>query len=67
MCGNCHSLEWEAIPSDCRATVISWIIPRHPPVPEGEEQPDLFYLTVREVAWDGSTGITLVAPWMGWG
>ena len=25
-------------PSDCRATVISWIIPRHPPVAEGDEQ-----------------------------
>lgn len=38
MCGNCHSLEWEAFPSDCRATVISWIIPRHPPVEPGDEQ-----------------------------
>ncbi len=38
MCGHCHSLEWETFPSDCRATVISWIIPRHPPVTEGDEQ-----------------------------
>jgi alkylation response protein AidB-like acyl-CoA dehydrogenase len=36
-------------------------------VPEGEEQPDLFYLAVRDVAWDGSTGIALVAPWDGLG
>ena len=36
-------------------------------IPEGEEQPDLFYLDVRGAAWDGSTGITLVAPWDGHG
>jgi alkylation response protein AidB-like acyl-CoA dehydrogenase len=36
-------------------------------VPQGEEQPDTFYLAVRDVAWDGSTGITLVAPWDGLG
>jgi alkylation response protein AidB-like acyl-CoA dehydrogenase len=36
-------------------------------VPEGEEQPDTFYLAVRDVAWDGSAGITLVAPWNGLG
>lgn len=36
-------------------------------VPEGEDQPDLFYLAVRGVAWDGSTGTTLVAPWDGLG
>ncbi|HEX4016289.1 MAG TPA: zinc ribbon domain-containing protein [Frankiaceae bacterium] len=38
MCGVCNSLSWDAFPSDCRATVISWIIPRHPPVAEGDEQ-----------------------------
>ncbi len=38
MCGHCHSLEWETFPSDCRATVLSWIIPRHPPVAVGDEQ-----------------------------
>jgi hypothetical protein len=31
-------MSWDAFPSDCRATVISWIIPRHPPVAEGDEQ-----------------------------
>jgi alkylation response protein AidB-like acyl-CoA dehydrogenase len=36
-------------------------------VPEGEELPDMFYLAVRDVAWDGSMGITLVAPWDGLG
>ena len=36
-------------------------------VPEGEEQPDMFYLAVRDVAWDGSTGATLVAAWDGLG
>ena len=36
-------------------------------VPEGEEQPDLFYLDVRGAPWDGSTGMALVAPWDGHG
>jgi alkylation response protein AidB-like acyl-CoA dehydrogenase len=36
-------------------------------VPEGEAQPDLFYLAVRDVAWDSSSGLTLVAPWDGLG
>jgi alkylation response protein AidB-like acyl-CoA dehydrogenase len=36
-------------------------------VPEGEEQADTFYLAVRDVAWDGSMGITLVAAWDGVG
>ena len=36
-------------------------------IPEGEEQPDLFYLAVKDAAWDGSTGLTLVAPWDGLG
>jgi alkylation response protein AidB-like acyl-CoA dehydrogenase len=36
-------------------------------VPEGEEQPDLFYLDVRGVPWDGSTGMELVGPWDGHG
>jgi uncharacterized protein len=38
MCGNCNSLRWETFPSALRGSVISWIIPRHPPVPPGEEQ-----------------------------
>jgi uncharacterized OB-fold protein len=38
MCGNCNSLRWETFPSTLRGSVISWIIPRHPPVPPGEEQ-----------------------------
>ena len=38
MCGKCQSLRWETFPSSLRATVISWIIPRHPPVAAGEEQ-----------------------------
>lgn len=32
-------------------------------VPEGETLPDNFSMDVRGHAWDGSTGITLVAPW----
>ncbi len=37
MCGACNSLRWETFPSALTGTVISWIIPRHPPVPAGEE------------------------------
>jgi len=36
-------------------------------VPVGERGPDLFYLDVRHVPWDGSTGMTLKAPWRGHG
>jgi alkylation response protein AidB-like acyl-CoA dehydrogenase len=36
-------------------------------VPEGDARPDLFYIAVRDVAWDGSCGVTLVAPWDGLG
>ena len=36
-------------------------------VPVGERVPDLFYLDVRDVPWDGSTGMTLKAPWRGHG
>jgi hypothetical protein len=38
MCGNCQSLRWETFPSTLQATVVSWIIPRHPPVAPGDEQ-----------------------------
>jgi alkylation response protein AidB-like acyl-CoA dehydrogenase len=36
-------------------------------VPEGESEPDLFFLNVKDVPWDGSTGMRLVAPWDGSG
>jgi alkylation response protein AidB-like acyl-CoA dehydrogenase len=36
-------------------------------LPEGEETPDLFYMDVRDAAWDGSTGMRLVAAWDGHG
>lgn len=35
--------------------------------PEGEEEPDWFYLDMRGVPWDGSTGVKLIAPWDGHG
>ncbi len=35
--------------------------------PEGEAEPDWFYLDVRGVPWDGSSGMTLTAPWDGHG
>lgn len=35
--------------------------------PEGEEQPDWFFLDVRGVPWDGSRGMKLGAPWDGHG
>jgi alkylation response protein AidB-like acyl-CoA dehydrogenase len=36
-------------------------------VPEGESEPDWFYLETRGVPWDGSAGRKLVAPWDGHG
>lgn len=36
-------------------------------LPDGEPEPDLFILDVRGAAWDGSTGMTLIAPWDGHG
>lgn len=36
-------------------------------LPEGEAQPDLFFLDVRGVPWDGSRGVRLIAEWDGQG
>jgi alkylation response protein AidB-like acyl-CoA dehydrogenase len=36
-------------------------------VPDGEEQPDLFYLDVRGATWQGSSGMELVKAWDGQG
>jgi alkylation response protein AidB-like acyl-CoA dehydrogenase len=36
-------------------------------LPDGEPEPDLFYLDVRGAAWDGSTGMRLTAAWDGQG
>lgn len=36
-------------------------------IPAGEGQPDWFFLKVRDVPWDGSSGMTLVAEWDGHG
>ena len=33
MCPRCHSLEWEAIEASGRGTVVSFVLPRHPPMP----------------------------------
>jgi alkylation response protein AidB-like acyl-CoA dehydrogenase len=33
----------------------------------GEDEPDWFLLDVRDVPWDGSRGMTLLAPWEGHG
>jgi alkylation response protein AidB-like acyl-CoA dehydrogenase len=35
--------------------------------PEDETTPDWFFLDVRGASWDGSTGMTLTAPWDGHG
>jgi alkylation response protein AidB-like acyl-CoA dehydrogenase len=35
--------------------------------PVGEDEPDWFLLDVRDVPWDGSRGMTLLAPWEGHG
>ena len=36
-------------------------------LPEGEDEPDWFFLDVRGVPWDGSRGVRLVAEWDGHG
>ena len=36
-------------------------------LPEGDDQPDLFFLDVRGAPWDGSTGMKLIAEWDGQG
>lgn len=36
-------------------------------VPEGEAGPDLFFLDMRGVPWDGSQGVTLASRWDGHG
>ena len=36
-------------------------------VPEGESEPDLFFLDVRGAPWDGSTGMQLTRAWDGHG
>jgi alkylation response protein AidB-like acyl-CoA dehydrogenase len=36
-------------------------------VAEGEAEPDLFFMDVRGVPWDGSAGVKLIAPWDGHG
>lgn len=36
-------------------------------VPEGETEPDWFYVDMRDVPWDGSQGIELIAEWDGHG
>jgi len=36
-------------------------------VPDGEQEPDWFYIDMRNRAWDGSSGVRLIAPWDGHG
>lgn len=36
-------------------------------LPEGEADPDWFFLDMQDVPWDGSRGVTLVAEWDGHG
>jgi len=36
-------------------------------VVEGETEPDLFFMDMRDVPWDGSAGVKLIAPWDGHG
>jgi alkylation response protein AidB-like acyl-CoA dehydrogenase len=36
-------------------------------IPEGESEPDLFYVETRGRAWDGSDGMKLIAEWDGHG
>ena len=36
-------------------------------VPEGESAPDVFYMDMRGVPWDGSAGVSLARAWDGHG
>jgi hypothetical protein len=36
-------------------------------IPEGETAPDVFFLDMRNVAWDGTVGVALTAAWDGHG
>lgn len=36
-------------------------------VPEDEDEPDWFYVDTRDVSWDGSQGVELIAAWDGHG
>ena len=45
--------------------ITSYMITRV--VPEGETEPELFYLKVGEVPWDGSAGMKLTSEWRGHG
>ena len=36
-------------------------------VPEGEAAPDVFYMDMRGIPWDGSAGVSLTAEWDGHG
>ena len=45
--------------------ITSYMITRA--VPEGETEPELFYLKVADVPWDGSTGMKLTSEWRGHG
>ena len=36
-------------------------------VPEGENEPDIFFMDMRGVPWDGSAGVELKAMWDGVG
>jgi uncharacterized OB-fold protein len=36
MCGNCHGLVWETQKATGRGTVYSWIVSKHPTLPDEE-------------------------------
>jgi len=36
-------------------------------LPEREAEPDIFFIDMRGLPWDGSAGVTLTAPWDGFG
>jgi hypothetical protein len=36
-------------------------------VTEGEEEPDMFFMDMKGIPWDGSAGATLTAAWYGGG
>lgn len=60
MCGNCHSLEWDTQKASGRGTVYSWIVSKHPTLPD--EEPRIVALVELDEGIRLVTNLTGVAP-----
>jgi uncharacterized protein len=48
MCPFCHSLKFDVARASGRGVVHSYVIPRHPPLPSGEEPPIVVLVELEE-------------------